>query len=672
MQDSTLATYILAEPGVTPNEVANRLGVSVRTVRKYVAQTNAAMEGFAHIDLARGNGYTLVVDDADRFDEWTRKSRVLQSQELPQTPEQRVSYLLNDLLMRKDWITLDDLSNVLCVSRSAISNDIKCVERTLDRFGLTLEKRPRYGLRVSGPEMARRVCLANVIMGAYDDHGVKEADGCSSTSLLTGLGQKTADEKKQIQELIDTVSACVERVIEAERFNISAVAYQNLLVHIAIALIRIKNGFNVPMSVEHLEELQSTRGYAIAKKIAEALKEKTGIRLPQEEIAYIGIHLAGKQTLNYSPDNDDQGLVISEEVWSVVTQMLELVWNVYRFDFRNDLELRMNLARHIVPLSVRLQYSMSVKNPLLSDIKVRYPLAYAMATDASSVLADQYGSKLSDDEVGYIALAFALALERQKTEAAKKNILMVCASGAGSARLLEYRARREFGDYIKDITVCNVRDVAHMDFSHIDYVFTTVPLDKSLPVPVREVKYFLDDSEVADVKEILRRDITSNGDILCFFSRMLFFPHLQYTSKQEVLDFLLEQASDQKVVSANFRELVWKREGTVATSFGNNVAMPHPLEPASKETFVCVGLLDHPVMWDELGHTVQIVFLSSFSADAGYARQALYSRLADMLVSRQAMKELAENQSWDTLVSMLLALPSRREGEAPEASPESS
>ena len=664
MQDNAFATYILAEPGITPSEVADRLGVSVRTVRKYVAQANASMEGFAHIDLTRGSGYSLAIDDENRFEEWTHKSQVQQSQELPQTPDQRVNYLLNDLLMRKDWITLDDLSNVLCVSRSAISNDIKCVERTLERFGLSLEKKPRYGLRVAGPEMARRVCLANVIMETYD----QEDDGCASTRLLAGLGQQTEDGKKRIQQLIDTVSACVERVTEAERFNINAISYQNLLVHIAIAIIRIDEGCNVPMSIEHLEELRSTREYAIAEEIAEALAKETGIQLPQEEVAYIGIHLAGKQTLSYVPDSDDQGLVISEEVWGVVTRMLELVWDVYRFDFRNDLELRMNLARHIVPLSVRLQYSMSVKNPLLSDIKVRYPLAYAMATDASSVLVNQYGSKLSDDEVGYIAFAFALALERQRTEAAKKNILMVCASGAGSARLLEYRARREFGDYIDNISVCNVRDVDHADFSHIDYVFTTVPLNKALPVPVREVKYFLDDNEVADVKELLRRDVAPHGDILCFFSRALFFPHLPYTSKQEVLDFLLEQASDQKVVSANFRELVWKREGTVATSFGNNVAMPHPLEPASKETFVCVGLLDRPVMWDELGRTVQIVFLSSFSTDAGYARQALYSRLADMLVSRRAMKELVENQSWDTLVSMLLTFSSRRADEEPDAS----
>lgn len=666
MQDGVFAAYIMTTPGVTPREAAERLGVSARTVRNYVAQTNAVMEGFAHIDLKRGKGYTLVIDDVEKFNAWTSKSHTLQNSNIPQTPEQRVSYLLNDLLMRNDWITLDDLARVLCVSRSAISSDMKSVERTLARFGLTLEKRPHYGLRIEGPEMARRVCLANVIMDSYD----QEDAPAFPASPLPILDSDAAEKADQNHKLIDVVTACVERATEEAHFRINAIAYQNLLVHIVIALVRLSEGCNVPMPIEHLEEIRASREYGIARKISAALAEKTGIQLPDEEIAYISIHLAGKQTLSYAQDGDDQGLVISDEVWAMVTQMLDLVWRVYRFDFRSDLELRMNLARHIVPLTVRLQYSMSVKNPLLADIKLRYPLAYSMATDASTALASRYDTKLSDDEVGYIALAFALALERQKTAAAKKNILMVCASGAGSARLLEYRARREFGDFIDKITVCNVMDVGRMDFSHIDYVFTTVPLNQKLPVPVREVKYFLDDSEVADVKELLRQDARPAVDIFRYFDRKLFFPNLSFNTKQETLDFLLDRAAESHEVSPRFRELVWKREGTVATSFGNNVAMPHPLEPASAETFVCVGLLDKPVVWDELGRTVQIVFLSAFSPDAGLEQQALYSRLADMLVSRRAMRALVDDQSWDTLAAMLSAFSTGKLGDPPTDSQE--
>ena len=55
-----------------------------------------------------------------------------------------------------------------------------------------------------------------------------------------------------------------------------------------------------------------------------------------------------------------------------------------------------------------------------------------MATQACSVLRNVSPNPIKEDEIGYIAVSFALALERQKPkEWAPKNILIVCASGKG-------------------------------------------------------------------------------------------------------------------------------------------------------------------------------------------------------------------------------------------------
>ena len=57
-----------------------------------------------------------------------------------------------------------------------------------------------------------------------------------------------------------------------------------------------------------------------------------------------------------------------------------------------------------------------MKNPILQDIKREYPLAYEMATQACSVLQDISPNPIKEDEIGYIAVSFALALERQKAK----------------------------------------------------------------------------------------------------------------------------------------------------------------------------------------------------------------------------------------------------------------
>ena len=74
-------------------------------------------------------------------------------------------------------------------------------------------------------------------------------------------------------------------------------------------------------------------------------------------------------------------------------------------------------------------------------------------------------------------MAFALALEQQADQPRRKRILIVCASGAGSARMLEHQYRKLFGMYIDSIETCDVDRVGSFVFSHIDFVFTSVPLN---------------------------------------------------------------------------------------------------------------------------------------------------------------------------------------------------
>lgn len=636
-RDIRLVEVVYANPHISSSRLSASFDISERTLRTYVRRINEELNGIARVHRHRGGGYSLLVDNAAAWGSWLDVNRREGISATPSTPAERVAYLVNDLVMRRTWITLDDLSEMLYVSKSALSNDLHEVESMLGQFNLSLEKRPRYGLRVSGTEMSRRLCLAAGAMKA-------------SESVHVGVGNNDVSGTRDFNQ----IAACVDAVLVESDFHINPVAHQNLLVHISIALLRIEEGCYVPMPEDRLEAIGQTHEFEVAHSIARKISERLSIELPGEEVAYIAIHLAGKQTL-YDEDEDSRNIVISDEVWSVVTEMLESVWTAFRFDFRNDLELRMNLARHIVPLSVRLRYNMSLKNPLLSDIRSRYPLAWSMATCSCEEIEGHWGGPLSDDEVAYIALAFALALERTRGEVPRKNVLVVCASGAGSARLLECRCRKEFGEYIDTISTCDVLHLDEADFSHVDYVFTTVPINRTLPVPVREVSHFFDASEVEGVRQLLR-----SGDktdlIGHYFDRDLFFTHLDCSTKEEVLNVLCDAASA-RGVDASFKELVFKREEVAATSFGNGVAMPHPLEVASAQTFVTVCLLDRPVAWDGTQCPVSAVFLIAFSRgrgrDADRELDNFFGILADLFLDEDAIQRLVREQTWDTLIDVL-------------------
>lgn len=632
IQEADIVSYVRDHPGVTPDQLADCLGVSTRTLRTYVKRANDSLAGTARIELRRGSGFALVVSDPEAFARWLDSDDLLLAGNVSHA--ERVSFLMSDLLARTDWVTLDELGRTLFSSRATLSNDLKEVKHRLEPFDLHIETRPRYGLRVVGPEMGRRLCLAS-----------------SAVEALTGPSVRKGGAKELLDQRIslDVIARCVDEAMEASGFTINSMSYQNLLVHLAIAVMRIREGCYVPMASENLLGLYGTREFEAARSLAGQIGKAFDIELPQEEVAYIAIHLAGKQSVLY-PAGEEEGLVISDEVWEVVGAMIDRVRTTYGFDFLDDLELRMNLARHVVPLLVRLRYNMHVNNPILQDIRARFPLAFSMATDATLVLTKRYGATLSENEVGFIALALELALERSKTGLRKKNIVVVCASGRGSARMLEYRYRQQFGDCVDKIFTCDVARVDKMDFSEIDYVFTTVPINRPLPVPVREVKFFLDPDDVADIRDLL--NYGSRGDsYLRRFRPELFFSHLGFKTREEVIDFLCARMAETGEVSEGFRDLVWRREDAVATTFGNGVAMPHPIEPTSDIAFVAVGLLDAPVAWGD--HEVRAVFLISISDETNEQLGGFYGALADLFTNPQSMGELVERQDWDTLCDLL-------------------
>ena len=629
--DYSIVDYIENHGPVSLDALAEECQVRERTARSYIKRVNVSLDGAARITWNRSQGgYILGVQDAVAFKAWKDRQAEVSATPL-ETPQGRIACLMEDLLQRDGWITLDELSEAYYISRTSISTDLREVERRIGAYGLSLARRPHYGIRVEGPEMARRLCLAAAAMDASGGDGVR--------NLLDGHLDKA---------MLETISQTVNEVTRREDYQINSLAYQNLLVHIAVALVRIQEGDYVPMETSQLEEIQGTHAWEVAVSIAEAIGRAFSCELPDEEIAYIAIHLAGKRLFTADPDHDGDG-IITEEVWNLVSEMLEIVYHAYRFDFRDDLELRMNLARHIVPLSVRLEYHLAVSNPILEDTKARFPLAYAMAISASDVLTKRYGSRLSDDELGYIALAFALALDHKRTDQPKKRVLAVCASGRGSAKLLEYRFRREFGPYLESVEVCDAAQVASQDFSKIDYVVTTVPLGCSVPVPVCEIQYFMDVSDIERVRGALETE--SDADPARYLDQGLFFPHLMLSSKKEVISFLCGEARMLEGVDEDLEQQVWDREAAGPTAFGNQVALPHPLHPASDRTRVAIGLLDTPITWDD--REVRAVFLLLMPRDDHDALGAFYEALAAIFIDSAAIRTLLDSQTFETMCALL-------------------
>ena len=77
--------------------------------------------------------------------------------------------------------------------------------------------------------------------------------------------------------------------------KISDSAFIGLVVHISLAVQRLRNGETISMEQDVLNELKSIEQFKTATKIAQQIEEEFDIKVPIDEIGYIPMHLRGSK-----------------------------------------------------------------------------------------------------------------------------------------------------------------------------------------------------------------------------------------------------------------------------------------------------------------------------------------------------------------------------------------
>ena len=95
-------------------------------------------------------------------------------------------------------------------------------------------------------------------------------------------------------------------------------------------------------------------------------------------------------------------------------------------------------------------------------------------------------------------------------------------------------------------------------------------------------------------------------------SKELIHLQLNLNTKQNILDYLIQQASAQGKLndSGAYKEAVLKREEEFSTALGYLVAIPHGQSDGVNEPFVVVANTKETFKWDERNENeVQLIFL---------------------------------------------------------------
>ena len=282
----TIAEILDKSGPMTADELAAQLKLSGKTVRSLIKTYAKEMQenGFC-ITAKPGRGFGIEITDAQTYVSGSKPQQGEQTG-IPQDAQERIQRLRQYLLEKDGYSKLDDLSEQFFVSRRSISNDLREVERQLAEYGLSIRRKPGYGICVVGSETNRRICIA-----AQRD--------------------ESRPVEQQIQEL-------VSRVLEKEKFAMSTMALDNLAVHLEVAVERIRTGHAIESSDGMQADLPE-RILEVASHIAVQIENMTGVAFPLPEVYYIAMHLNGKQMYRANAMTSDENLVIPQEVNRIVS-----------------------------------------------------------------------------------------------------------------------------------------------------------------------------------------------------------------------------------------------------------------------------------------------------------------------------------------------------------------
>lgn len=622
-QTRLLCEVLYGETFLKMSELVNQMQVSEKTVRGLLNRIDEFLEGQgAVLERKYGEGYRLSVTDQETFDRfWEQQPK----RYVPATSQRRAQYMAAGLILSGDYVKVEEFCERFYVSRKVISADLKQTERIFAMFDLTLERKPRYGIRLVGSEFSRRQCLAFLLR-----HAGKHLPQDVSREFLTE----------------ETAARILAEGLNAGSYEIFDEDFSELVLQLRLEMFRFQRGFLVTLEEFDGQDYLQEKDIQTAERCAQALERAQGIVLPVAEIKYLAVQFSGKRgfyTVN------DENLVVDMEINRLVNEILDYVYEMFSLDFSRDFDLQTALRKHMVSLRVRLKYHLTLKNSMLEEIRKIYSFSYAVAAQAATVLASYFHTIVPEAEIGYLALCFALAMERRKKTRYRRNIVLVCATGGGTAKLFEYRFRECFEDYLNQVTVCSSLELEKIDFKDIDCIFSTVPIPVRVPVPVYQIQYFLDNAHIKQVKNILQ-DVKEEGSAARYFPEDLFFRDLEGSSRKEVLEYLCTLVEQRRRLPADFKDQVFKREEMMQTDLIPMVAMPHPYRPMSDETFVSVAVLKKPIYWHM--NQVQVVFLLSISS----GREDLehfYKTSLGLMMNEEAIKRLISEKDYGTFLELL-------------------
>lgn len=459
-KELAIITFLIhhKEQFVSSATLAEVIGMSDRTVRKYLKELISSLpEHGAHIISKQGRGYCLEIDHSMAFDIFwqesvTSKKRLADVTQVEESVD-REDYVLHKFFFEDAVQDFEELCQELYISRTTLKHVLAGIKERIIPYQLELEITHQH-IQIRGKEEdIRHFIMDYFFVTSFDN------------TLSTMVGNTFLEGINFAEIMIIVLDECRDAKLKLSDFVMN-----NLVLHIALMVQRIRSGcplelFSIPIAIRQSDE------YQVALRILYRVEEVMGIRFPKEEANYIALHLKVKHSVgkHWQDDNTDEKL--QDHLKACIAKISQLTG----MTLETDTNLFQGLLAHMMPLTTRLENHIQLTNPLTEEIKSQYPEIFTLTKQTFSDLLVCQKNDVSDDEWAYISLHLMAAIERYSNRY-KLRVLVVCATGYGSAMMLKNRLEKEFEGRLRIVDVISYYEITEERLKTVDLIISSISL----------------------------------------------------------------------------------------------------------------------------------------------------------------------------------------------------
>lgn len=633
-----------SDKALSGKELSKIFNVTTRTIRSDIKFLNETLKKYnIGISSSRQDGYFISDTQKAKGFEIVKEvfNKEISLKGIPNTPSERFAFIIFKLAFSKDYVTMEEIADMLFVSKTTVYLDVQKVMEFLDGFStLELEISPIRGMKLKGDERSKRLLISNVLKRekTYEDLML-------SKSIYYALDGQNANLNNEMIFLYESII----NILNKYGYILTDVDVNLLVKEILISIKRIQMGFTVDEEI--IEDLDLT----IAKALKEEVEEHFNISINERELEYFQQCFNAKRLLNVNSDK----YVLKTEAQIIVEEFIKEIKDKFNIDFSQNENFRNNLILHLNPMLERIKNNYFEENPLTNQIKANYPLAFEISMLIVPIINKKLGVIINEAEVSYIALHIAVALDEKSQ---KSNIAIICGSGLGTARLVMRKISSYYGEWINIVgyfPIYKLDNILKGEYGKVDLIVSTIPITNRSKIPIIQVNPLINEEDIMKLGQCIGSPLTlikntSTKELKDqVFKKELF---KCFTEEISYFDAILELVNMLKLENyiedeKRFYESVIMRENLFSTILDEQIAIPHPMESMSKTTVVSVGILRKPIVHN--GKKVKIIFLFAVNAKEGEKLKVLYCLLQEILESRKTIETLYKSKNFDDFIEKI-------------------